>query len=42
MVIHLIAQSLAMTARFGSEENIMIGYMMGSFAYFLISLCIMV
>ncbi len=42
MVIHMIAQSLAMTAKYASEENIRFGYIMVSAAYFLVSLSISV
>jgi len=42
MVIHIIAQSLALAAKYAAEENLMYGYMMISTAYFLISISIMV
>ncbi len=42
MVINLTTQSLAVTARYASEQNVIYGYLMVSAAYFLISLSIMV
>jgi len=42
IVIHIIAQSLALAAKYAAEENLMYGYMMISTAYFLISISIMV
>lgn len=42
MVIHIVAQSLSLAAKYAAEENLMYGYLMISAAYFLISLSIMV
>lgn len=42
IVIHIIAQSLSLAAKYAAEENLMYGYLMISAAYFLISLSIMV